>query len=150
VRERERWARARAAEGGWSPAASFGEGDVGREDGEHGGREYDGAKWDGLGSSSDASSESGSESGSSAGQSSSTPLYQEHGRDSDYSSSDSSAHWPEWDAPAWAAHRFNEDEGWESCCDGVQDVIFEGEVGGLSLVTIPFSALVSFSALAWL
>jgi hypothetical protein len=103
-----------------------------------------------MGSSSDASSESGSESGSSAGQSSSTPLYQEHGRDSDYSSSDSSAHWPEWDAPAWAAHRFNEDEGWESCCDGVQDVIFEGEVGGLSLVTIPFSALVSFSALAWL
>ncbi|KAJ7351172.1 hypothetical protein DFH08DRAFT_992352 [Mycena albidolilacea] len=127
VRERERWARARAAERGWSPAASFGEGDVGREDGEHGGREYDGAKGDGLGSSSDASSESGSDSGSSAGQSSSTPLYQEHGRDSGYSSSDGSAPWPEWDAPAWAAHRFNEDEGWESGCDGVQDVVFEGE-----------------------
>ncbi|KAF8125529.1 hypothetical protein K438DRAFT_1892007 [Mycena galopus ATCC 62051] len=37
------------------------------------------------------------------------------------------APWPEWNASAWAAHRFDEDEGWETACDGVQDVIFEGE-----------------------
>jgi hypothetical protein len=30
--------------------------------------------------------------------------------------------------PAWAAHRFDEDEGWEGACDGVQDVVFAGEV----------------------
>ncbi|KAJ7232329.1 hypothetical protein B0H12DRAFT_1239674 [Mycena haematopus] len=41
--------------------------------------------------------------------------------------SDDAAPWPEWDAPAWAAHRFDDDEGWEGQCDGVQDVIFEGE-----------------------
>ncbi|KAJ7907526.1 hypothetical protein B0H13DRAFT_2018415, partial [Mycena leptocephala] len=35
--------------------------------------------------------------------------------------------WPEWSAPAWAAHRFDEDEGWEGACDGVQDVVFAGE-----------------------
>ncbi|KAJ7628900.1 hypothetical protein FB45DRAFT_919492 [Roridomyces roridus] len=34
-------------------------------------------------------------------------------------------HWPEWDAPAWADHRF--DQGWEAACDGVQDVVFSGE-----------------------
>ncbi|KAF7337317.1 hypothetical protein MSAN_02257000 [Mycena sanguinolenta] len=39
----------------------------------------------------------------------------------------SGAPWPEWDAPAWKAHGFDGDEGWEWHCDGVQDVIFEGE-----------------------
>ncbi|KAJ6550240.1 hypothetical protein B0H19DRAFT_1160673 [Mycena capillaripes] len=34
--------------------------------------------------------------------------------------------WPEWDAPAWAAHGFDEGDVWESACDGVQDVIFTG------------------------
>ncbi|KAJ6595125.1 hypothetical protein DFH09DRAFT_1072951 [Mycena vulgaris] len=34
--------------------------------------------------------------------------------------------WPEWDAPAWAGHRFADDEGWEGACDGVQDVVFTG------------------------
>ncbi|KAJ7658800.1 hypothetical protein DFH06DRAFT_1131090 [Mycena polygramma] len=43
--------------------------------------------------------------------------------------SDSSS-WAEWDAPAWAAHRFDDDEGWEGICDGVQDVIFTGELWG--------------------
>ncbi|KAJ7691429.1 hypothetical protein B0H17DRAFT_1331097 [Mycena rosella] len=43
---------------------------------------------------------------------------------SDSSSLDS---WPEWEAPAWAGHRFADDEGWEGACDGVQDVIFTGE-----------------------
>jgi hypothetical protein len=38
------------------------------------------------------------------------------------------AAWPEWFAPAWAAHRFDEDEGWEGACDGVQDVVLAGEV----------------------
>ncbi|KAF7341757.1 hypothetical protein MSAN_02074500 [Mycena sanguinolenta] len=37
------------------------------------------------------------------------------------------APWPEWNAPAWKAHAFDDDEGWEWHCDGVQDVIFEGE-----------------------
>ncbi|KAF7360677.1 hypothetical protein MVEN_00799400 [Mycena venus] len=37
------------------------------------------------------------------------------------------APWPEWDDPAWAGHRFDEDEGWEGTCDGVQDVVFTGE-----------------------
>ncbi|KAJ7232333.1 hypothetical protein B0H12DRAFT_1223214 [Mycena haematopus] len=41
--------------------------------------------------------------------------------------SNDAAPWPEWDTPAWAAHRFDDDEGWEGQCDGVQDVIFEGE-----------------------
>ncbi|KAJ7440732.1 hypothetical protein FB451DRAFT_1191382 [Mycena latifolia] len=40
--------------------------------------------------------------------------------------SDSSKAWPEWDAPAWAGHRFVIDEGWEGACDGVQDVVFTG------------------------
>ncbi|KAJ6450607.1 hypothetical protein C8R45DRAFT_117229 [Mycena sanguinolenta] len=40
---------------------------------------------------------------------------------------DDAAPWPEWDAPAWKGHRFDADEGWEWECDGVQDVIFEGE-----------------------
>ncbi|KAJ7460324.1 hypothetical protein FB451DRAFT_1405555 [Mycena latifolia] len=40
--------------------------------------------------------------------------------------SDSSTAWPEWDAPAWAGHRFADDEGWEGACDGVQDVVFTG------------------------
>ncbi|KAJ7676635.1 hypothetical protein DFH06DRAFT_1317254 [Mycena polygramma] len=37
-----------------------------------------------------------------------------------------SSPWPEWDAPAWAAHHFD-DEGWAGICHGVQDVIFTGE-----------------------
>ncbi|KAJ6450603.1 hypothetical protein C8R45DRAFT_117196 [Mycena sanguinolenta] len=41
--------------------------------------------------------------------------------------SDDVVPWPEWDAPAWKGHRFDGDEGWEWKCDGVQDVIFEGE-----------------------
>ncbi|KAJ6595098.1 hypothetical protein DFH09DRAFT_1072922 [Mycena vulgaris] len=32
--------------------------------------------------------------------------------------------WPEWDAPAWAGHRFADDEGWEGACGGVRDVVF--------------------------
>ncbi|KAJ7619747.1 hypothetical protein B0H17DRAFT_1340798 [Mycena rosella] len=43
---------------------------------------------------------------------------------SSYSSSPDS--WPEWEAPAWAGHRFADDEGWEGACDGVQDVVFTG------------------------
>ncbi|KAJ6470810.1 Neutral/alkaline non-lysosomal ceramidase-domain-containing protein [Mycena vitilis] len=39
--------------------------------------------------------------------------------------SDSSS-WAEWDAPAWAAPRFD-DEGWDGICAGVQDVTFTGE-----------------------
>ncbi|KAJ7907532.1 hypothetical protein B0H13DRAFT_691059 [Mycena leptocephala] len=42
-------------------------------------------------------------------------------------SQDSADAWPEWSAPAWAAHRFDEDERWEGACDGVQDVVFAGE-----------------------
>ncbi|KAJ6528513.1 hypothetical protein B0H19DRAFT_1274738 [Mycena capillaripes] len=38
-----------------------------------------------------------------------------------------SAPWPEWDAPAWAEHGFDEDDTWAGACDGVQDVIFTGE-----------------------
>ncbi|KAF7332825.1 hypothetical protein MVEN_02387300 [Mycena venus] len=49
------------------------------------------------------------------------------GRTSASLSGGSDADWSEWDAPAWAAHRFDEDEGWERGCDGVQDVVFEGE-----------------------
>ncbi|KAJ7439028.1 hypothetical protein B0H11DRAFT_2356455 [Mycena galericulata] len=37
---------------------------------------------------------------------------------------DIDADWPEWGAPSWGTHRF--DEGWESACDGVQDVVFSG------------------------
>ncbi|KAJ6523107.1 hypothetical protein DFH09DRAFT_1372525 [Mycena vulgaris] len=42
------------------------------------------------------------------------------------SASQEQEQWPEWDAPAWAGHRFADDEGWEDACDGVQDVVFTG------------------------
>ncbi|KAJ6550095.1 hypothetical protein B0H19DRAFT_1378753 [Mycena capillaripes] len=50
-------------------------------------------------------------------------LWEEDGKEN----SDESSEWPEWKARAWAAHRFDEDEGWHGACDGVQDVIFAGE-----------------------
>ncbi|KAJ7687924.1 hypothetical protein B0H17DRAFT_676326 [Mycena rosella] len=42
--------------------------------------------------------------------------------------------WPEWEAPAWAGHRFADDGGWEGACDGVQDVSFTGEVRFFSIL----------------
>jgi hypothetical protein len=41
------------------------------------------------------------------------------------SAGDSADAWPEWSAPTWAAHRFDEGEG-EGARDGVQDVVFTG------------------------
>ncbi|KAJ7753913.1 hypothetical protein DFH07DRAFT_959987 [Mycena maculata] len=62
---------------------------------------------------------------SSPGSQTESLLSQSSGPEGSSSPHDSSADadWPEWNAPAWA-ERF--DEGWESACDGVQDVVFTG------------------------
>jgi hypothetical protein len=65
-------------------------------------------------------------------------------RSADLDSSRDSA-WPEWSAPAWAAHRFDEDEGWEGACDGVQDVVFAGEVRRVLLLLFSIGLSWTFS-----
>ncbi|KAJ7828973.1 hypothetical protein B0H13DRAFT_2116557 [Mycena leptocephala] len=147
VRERERWERGRALLGAHEGSES------GSEEGSEGeGEGKDDAEMEGGGSSgSDLSqahtrssgsfaarastSEERSASPSSASAASayrgyspsSSPRSQAPSQHSSPSQDSTAAPWPEWSAPAWAAHRFDEDEGWEGACDGVQDVVFTGE-----------------------
>ncbi|KAJ7440071.1 hypothetical protein B0H11DRAFT_549234 [Mycena galericulata] len=127
VRERERrmramWAaEARGAYGG-SPSASVEEEEEMADEDEE---DEDGH-----------SSVSQEYSSTSQGRASSSPRSQAHEStissteensleyDSTGPDADIDADWPEWGAPSWGTHRF--DEGWEGACDGVQDVVFSG------------------------
>lgn len=116
-RERERWARgvaqAGSASGSGSVISSYSSG---------GGRE-----------NAELEKEEPSDSGSSHSMVSDSGSSSQEGVSSSEEHTSSDAPWPEWDAPAWAAHRFDEDDSWEGGCDGVQDVVFEGEVRSASV-----------------
>ncbi|KAJ7152786.1 hypothetical protein C8R46DRAFT_475686 [Mycena filopes] len=103
------------------------------------------AGYDGEGSYESDHSSSGSGSDSRSGASGSyalgssprsqlAPSPSQNSTSSSQSTSASSQAWPEWSAPAWAGHGFEDDAdgeggsdgGWEAACDGVQDVVFAG------------------------
>jgi hypothetical protein len=152
VRERERWERGRALLGAHECRDSGSE-----EESEAEGEGKDDAEMEGGGSSGSqahtrssgsfaarastseersASPSSASAASASRGYSpSSSPRSQAPSQHSSPSQDSTAAPWPEWSAPAWAAHRFDEDEGWEGACDGVQDVVFTGEVSRFSAIT---------------
>ncbi|KAJ7465818.1 hypothetical protein B0H11DRAFT_62665 [Mycena galericulata] len=117
VRERERemravWAAEARGAYGASPSTSL-EDNTGEE---------------GNSSSGSSSSSASDYSSSSQGRASSSPRSQAHDSENslenDSTGADADADWPEWSAPTWGKHRF--DEGWEGACDGVQDVVFSG------------------------
>ncbi|KAJ7489692.1 hypothetical protein B0H11DRAFT_1060579 [Mycena galericulata] len=122
VREREREMRAvwaAEARGAYGASSSL-EDDMGEEENSSFGR---------------SSPPSHDYASSSQGRASSSPRSQDHDSLTRESSleydftgadADADADWPEWSAPTWGKHRF--DEGWESACDGVQDVVFSGGV----------------------
>ncbi|KAJ7673231.1 hypothetical protein DFH06DRAFT_58980 [Mycena polygramma] len=120
-RERERWARGRALGGDdrW-------EGEMWEEGSYESPSSEAGSRGSSISPSDSTSSRSSQERPSSNEDSQATSSSAESSPSSKSQHSDSSS-WAEWDAPAWAAHRFDDDEGWEGICDGVQDVTFTGE-----------------------
>ncbi|KAJ7882675.1 hypothetical protein B0H13DRAFT_927143 [Mycena leptocephala] len=145
VRERKRWERARYLEGETLASASFAE-YAGEEEWEGDGEEVEdidmemqnGVSLSYASRSSEARALTSEERSASPLSGSTPSSFQERSAsprsqvtsiftDPDASQDSTNAHWPEWSAPAWAAHRFEDDKGWEGACDGVQDVVFTGE-----------------------